>query len=380
MAETQSVRVATFNASLNRPARGELLAELAGGGSRQAQRVAQVIQLVRPNVLALMELDYDGTQQALDVFHNQYLMQSWNGSTAVHYPYRRQFASNTGIPIPYDLNHDGTIARPEDAQGFGRHEGQYAFSILSQLPLAFEEARTFQTLLWSAMPENLLPIADEQTPTGIRGEAAAILRLSSKNHVDLRLTDSGVHLLLAHPTPPIFDGSERRNARRNHDEIRLLADYLSPDSSDYIVDDAGREGGLPASEEFIILGDMNADPFDGVSFRDAIWQLLSHPRVLEDSAYGLLTPASRGGLQNADRPMPDMPEAAAEDERRRPRGNASFHTTVWKLRVDYVLPSVGLPVRSTGVFWPTEEHQHAYLASGTATSDHRLVWADIGLF
>ncbi|MDD9983610.1 MAG: hypothetical protein OXU81_20025, partial [Gammaproteobacteria bacterium] len=46
------------------------------------------------------------------------------------------------------------------------------------------------------------------------------------------------------------------------------------------------------------------------------------------------------------------------------------------LRVDYVLPSVGLNVVAAGVFWPVDG------APGTAlidASDHRLVWVDVTL-
>jgi hypothetical protein len=60
-----------------------------------------------------------------------------------------------------------------------------------------------------------------------------VLRLSSKSHwdvpIDIPLGDGvtkRVHMLLHHPTPPAFDGEEGRNLRRNHDEIRLFADYV----------------------------------------------------------------------------------------------------------------------------------------------------------
>lgn len=60
-----------------------------------------------------------------------------------------------------------------------------------------------------------------------------VLRLSSKSHwdvpIDIPLGDGvtqRVHMLLHHPTPPAFDGQEGRNLRRNHDEIRLFADYV----------------------------------------------------------------------------------------------------------------------------------------------------------
>lgn len=384
MNDRQIIRVAAFNVALNRPVRGQLQKELRRGDSRQAQRIAQIIQLVRPNVLALLELDWNGRDDALSALHDGYLMRSFSGTTPIEYPYRRQFPSNTGVRLPFDLNGDGKLALPEDAQGFGNHEGQYAFSILSQIPPAWDRMRSFQKLLWSSMPANLMPIADDETPSGIPRDAIDVLRLSSKNHVDLPLSDTNLHFIIAHPTPPVFDGEERRNALRNHDEIRLIADYVGagPEHdrpTDYLIDDAGHHGGLPGDAAFVILGDMNADPFDGVSHAGAIWQLLRHRRVNESSAYGLHTPASRGALQNAKRKDPDLPEAREHGGSRRRRGNSSFHTTIWNLRVDYCLPSSDLTVRRTGVFWPAEDSQHAHLVTGTACSDHRLVWADIEL-
>jgi hypothetical protein len=37
-----------------------------------------------------------------------------------------------------------------------------------------------------------------------------------------------VHFLVSHSTLPVFDGPEDRNGRRNFDEIRFWADYISP--------------------------------------------------------------------------------------------------------------------------------------------------------
>ena len=53
-----------------------------------------------------------------------------------------------------------------------------------------------------------------------------------------------MHFLVSHPTPPVFDGPEDRNGRRNHDEIRFWADYISPGQGGYIYDDEGVRGGL----------------------------------------------------------------------------------------------------------------------------------------
>ena len=54
-------------------------------------------------------------------------------------------------------------------------------------------------------------------------------------------------LLVAHPTPPVFDGPEDRNGRRNFDEIPLLGDYVTGRSGYIYDDDGGRGGPKPAS-------------------------------------------------------------------------------------------------------------------------------------
>ena len=69
-----------------------------------------------------------------------------------------------------------------------------------------------------------------------------------------------------------------------------IADYISPDRAEYLVDDAAGRGGLDAKEKFVILGDLNCDPVDGAGIRGAMDQLLKHPRVNSD-----FTPASKGG-------------------------------------------------------------------------------------
>ena len=174
---------------------------------------------------------------------------------------------------------------------------------------------------------------------------------------------------MAHPTPPVFDGPEDRNGRRNHDEIRLFADYVSTESAEYLVDDNGGAGGLSPKGEFVILGDMNADPLDGDSTDQAIDQLLNHPRIHPAVARGRLIPGSDGGEENARRPGD--------------QGKPRYDTAAWGLRVDYVLPSQGLKVAGSGVFWPVTTDPLARLVGfdgkTPASSDHRLVWVDIVL-
>ena len=65
-----------------------------------------------------------------------------------------------------------------------------------------------------------------------------------------------VHLFLSHPTPPVFDGDEDRNGRRNFDEIKFWVNYISGDS--LLYDDKGVKGGRNNKASFIIAGDLNA--------------------------------------------------------------------------------------------------------------------------
>jgi hypothetical protein len=229
---------------------------------------------VRPDVVLVNEFDFDAGGVSLDRFAENYLEVGPGGAAPIRYPYRFTAESNTGIPTGLDLNDDGEVGGGDDAFGFGLFPGQYGMAVYSRFPIAEEDVRTFQRFRWKDMPGNLLPTdfydAAEQE----------VLRLSSKSHWDIPIELGGrtVHLLASHPTPPTFDGPEDRNGRRNHDEIRFWADYVRPNRSDYIYDDEGDRGGLHRGARFVIAGDQNADPEDGDSYDDAIWQLLDHPR------------------------------------------------------------------------------------------------------
>jgi hypothetical protein len=110
--------------------------------------------------------------------------------------------------------------------------------------------------------------------------------------VPIDIGGTTVHFLVSHPTPPVFDGAEDRNGRRNHDEIRLWADYITPGAGGYIYDDAGGVGGLKPGSKFVIAGDQNSDPFDGDSVEGAAQQLIDNPRVNTT-----ITPRSDGAVE-----------------------------------------------------------------------------------
>ena len=366
-----TLRVATFNTSLYDEAHGGLIERLDLGDD-DARKIAATLQVVRPDVVLLNEFDYDAGGRAADLFQSRYLGVSQHGGEPIRYPYRYFAEVNTGVPSGLDLDGDGRVggtgrSRGEDAWGYGLHPGQYGMLVLSMHPIDAAAARSFRLLRWSTMPGALVPKFPDTGKPFYRDEVWRQLRLSSKSHWDLPIdTPLGrVHLLAAHPTPPVFDGPERRNAARNHDEVRLWAEYLTPGDKPWLCDDAGRCGGLPGGERFVIAGDYNADPADGASLPGTIQQLLEHPRVLRfatpRSEGAVAAAAAMGGGNVGQRSSP------AHD-------TASFGPRNGNYRVDYVLPSVGFAVTGSGVFWPREgERGFEWLDA----SDHRLVWVDL---
>lgn len=368
VADAHDVRVATYNASLNRGTEGELVRDLATPDDQQAKNIAEVIQTARPEILLVNEFDHDAAGEGARLFQENYLSVGQNGHAPIEYRYRYTAPVNTGVPSGLDLDQNGTVGGPDDAWGFGLFPGQYGMVIYSQHPILEDRIRTFQDFRWADMPGNVMP---EGYYTAKQERQ---LRLSSKSHWDVpvRIGGTSVHILAAHPTPPSFDGPEKRNQRRNHDEIRLWADYITGGkTAEYLYDDAGVHGGLPRGERFVILGDYNADPLDGDSWDGAIDQLLQNRRVRDPqprSAGAAEASVLQGGANRTHRGDPSLDTADFNDV-----------PAPGNLRVDMALPSRNLPLRGAGVFWPKQGEPGSEL-TGTypfPTSDHRLTWVDV---
>ena len=343
--QRNSIRFATFNVALNRRGDGELLKELQSGKSASAEKLAEVIQIVRPDVLLLNEVDYsDG--QAIVAFEEKFLAVPQNGQKPISYAHRFVAESNTGVDSGVDLNGDGKTGEPDDAFGFGAFPGQYAMAVLSSQKIDTDHVRTFQKFLWKDMPDAMWPVNPETKEPWYSDDAKEIFRLSSKSHWDLPIIvgNQTIHFLVSHPTPPVFDGDEDRNGKRNHDEIRIWADYISGDA-DYLHDDNGGKGGLADDAKFVIAGDLNADPNDGDSADGAMLQLTTHARINND-----FIPRSTGGESYA------VKQAGANAKHVGDPANdtGDFNdTSVGNVRIDYVLPSKELDGRSTAAyFWP----------------------------
>jgi hypothetical protein len=393
-------RFATFNASLNRGSAGLLTAHLSAPAiddpfRRQARNVAEVIQRVRPDVLLVNEFDplnnADGDPGPEELFRDNFLKVSQNGAQPIDYPHVFIAPSNTGVPSGMDLdNSGGAPGGPNDAFGFGFFPGQFGMVVYSRYPIDYANVRTFQLFEWKDMPEALLPDdprtsepADWYSPAELE-----VFRLSSKSHWDIPIEfgEKTVHFLVSHPTPPVFDDPPAFpagvdfNGRRNHDEIRFWADYVSPGKSGYIYDDDGVHGGLKPGELFVIAGDQNSDPLDGDSVPGSIQQLIEHPlvnaKLTPDSAGAVEATTLQGGANTTHESDPRFDTADFAD------------TAPGNLRADYVLPRKNLQLVDAGVFWPLQSDPLFRLTGvfdfgqwgqvgGFPTSDHRSVWIDV---
>ncbi|MEW6982998.1 endonuclease/exonuclease/phosphatase family protein [Colwelliaceae bacterium 6471] len=371
---TDSIRIATFNVSMEAlnympydkerktVAKGNELASALANNHQQIKNIAEIIQRVNPDIILLNEFDRaDDSHQSLKHFIEQYLAVSQNGQPAINFPYFYQGPVNTGVKAPFDMNNNGILDEvPADTYGFGHFPGHFGMALLSKYPIDIDNVRTFQLFKWRDMPDALQPIDPQTNSPWYDEKAWDNMRLSSKSHWDLpiNVNNHRIHILASHPTPPVFDGPEDRNGKRNHDEIRFWHDYISKEHSTYIYDDNKHYGGLAENVPFVIVGDQNASAVDGDAIKEGIVNLLTSDKLQDP------LPNSAGGKAH----QPDNP-------------NAINHTAYWGMRADYVLPSTyGWHVKDSGVFWPGEsDESYRLIKDRTASSDHRLVWVDLDL-
>ena len=369
---SSKLRIATFNVSMEAlnylpstpdktvDVKGNELALALAQDHQQIRNIAEIIQRVNPDIILLNEFDgNDAKHQSLKLFLSQYLAKSQQGNAAVNYPYFYQGPVNTGVATGYDLNNDGKIGKlPGDAYGYGHFSGHFSMALLSKYPIDVDKIRTFQLFKWRDMPNALMPVEQKTQRPWYSAQAWNNFRLSSKSHWDIPLNVNGneLYILASHPTPPVFDGPEDRNGKRNFDEIRFWTDYLTPSAASYIYDDNNNFGGLAKDKAFVILGDLNADAIDGNAIKTGIQRLTHHPRIIDPK------PSSDGGKMH-----------------RKDNPNAQHHTAFWGMRADYVLPAKAqLNVLDAGIFWPqVNEPEFRLVKDRAASSDHRLVWVDL---
>lgn len=294
------------------------------GQDAQIDAVLAIIADADADLLALQGIDYDLTLEALTRL-----------AEATGYPHSFALRPNTGMPTGLDMDGDGRLGGPRDAQGYGRFSGQGGMAVLSRYPIDADAVQDFSGLLWSDMPGALLPEKNDMPfPSA---EAQAAQRLSTTGHWIVPIEGPGgpFDLMTFHASPPVFDGPEDRNGRRNHDEIRLWSLVLD-----------GEIGTAPTGP-FVIAGDANLDPVDGDGIKTAIRDFLDRPDI----------------------------------QKLAPRGHSGTDTVDWTdpvpgdLRASYMLPSTHWRVIDSGVLWPAPEDPMAETAA--TASRHRLVWVDL---
>ncbi|WP_425040301.1 endonuclease/exonuclease/phosphatase family protein [Primorskyibacter sp. S187A] len=323
-----TLRLAFWDVRLSRDGPGILLRDILRERGDDLVAARAVIAQVAPDILVLSGIDTDAEGRTLAAFAD------FLGG----YPNQLTKVGNEGRLSGLDLNGDGRRNTAQDTLGFGNFPGNGGLAVLAREGMALSLEQDFTGLLWRDVPEAML------APGVLAEGAEAIQPLSSTGHWVVR---AGPLALLIHgATPPIFDGPEDRNGRRNHDEAALWSHVLDGHL------------GQPITGPFALMAKVNADPVDGEARNGAIQRLLADPRLQDPK------PTSLGAVQEA---TPGH------------RGDPALDTANWdepapgNLRADYILPSVDLDVLDAGVMWPAPGSEVAQLGN------HGLVWVDVRL-
>ncbi|TDS95061.1 hypothetical protein CLV87_1581 [Pelagimonas phthalicica] len=295
------LRVATWHGDFSRKGPGLLVRELAG--DKPVPGVASIAQ-ARPDILLLTNFDFDAGHVALGALQSRLRDQSWP------MPHLFALRPNTGLPTGVDVDGDGKLGGPRDAQGFGYFSGQGGQAILSRYPvrLVADHSGAF----WADAPGSLIAKDD---PVG------AAQRLSSSAHwaVEVEVDGAKVTLLTLAATPPVFDGPEDRNGRRNRDEV-LYWSHVLHDKAAF------------ADAPVVVLGNFNLDPDRGQGLHEAVAQVLAHDRLQD--------------------PLPKVPTVKWE--------------RAGEMRISYILPDQSLRIGKAEVMPPEPK-----------AGPHRLVWMDL---
>jgi hypothetical protein len=232
------------------------------------------------------------------------------------------------------------LGEVRDAQGWGRFAGEGGIAVLSRLPIG-PDVRDFSGFLWADLPGNLMPADDP---------ARDMQRLHTTGAYEVPIDLPGgksLRLLVFYASPPVFDGPEDRNGRRNHDEAAFWLRLL--------------EGGLsmpPPDGSFVLLGQTSLDPMDGEGRAQALRGLLDHP-ALQD-------PRPRGDHGRVE--LGQIGDPALD---------TALYDGLGGLRVEVILPSADLKVSAAGVMWPAGSDPMA--APLAEASRHFPIWVDLAL-
>lgn len=253
-----------------------------------------------PDVLLLTNIDHDADAAALTALRDTLAVRG------LDYPHLFTRRPNSGLITDIDLDGDGRTRGARDAMGYGRFAGDGGQAILSRYPISLMADHS--DALWIDTPGSL--IADTDPGRDIQRLASTAFWA-----VAVDAPDTPVTLLTIGATPPVFDGPEDRNGRRNHDEVLFWTHWM---------DD------LPGHR--VVIGYLNLDPDRGDGLRRAAQTLLADPRLQD--------------------PLPGQP------------------TVTWDstgpMRVSYILPDASLTVIDAGIMPPDDN-----------AGPHALIWVDV---
>jgi hypothetical protein len=343
----ETLRIATYSVDLSRKGPGLLFRDILGGEDPQIAATVRVIARANPDILLLVGFDYDLTGAALAAFEQEL------ARAATPFPYQFAARPNTGMATGLDLDRDSRRGGARDAQGYGTFAGQNGMAVLSKYPIDTTTIRDFSDYLWRDLPSADLPMQDGIA--FLTEDILKIQRLPSTAHWDVPVMIPGLgrlSLLTIAATPPVFDGPEDRNGRRNGDEIRFWQHYLD-----------GMLPFTPPRHPVVVLGKFNLDAFDSDGQHAAMQSLLAHPRLQDPQ------------------PRRAPVAGAPADENDGHTGDATLDTARFRappdgpgnLRVDYILPDTRLFVVDAGLLWP----QGAADADIALAGRHSLIWIDV---
>ena len=328
----ESFRVALFHTEFGRDGPGLFYRDILRGKDPQIEAGLRILRHIDADLLILGDIDHDHHRVALDALADRL------GT----YPHRFHPVPNRGVPSGLDLNGNGRLGDDDDRLGYGPFRGSGSIAVLSRFSLRADLVEDRTALPWLSLDGHIAP---EGTPPNVPLSTTVYLRLP------VELPDGALlNLILWHATPPVFDGPEDRNGRRNHDEARLVHEMLD-----------ATEGTV------LIAGFANLDPVDGDGRKEALRALLAHPRLQDrppESAGGR-DAALEAGVNVTHRGDPARDTVDWPDEPGRP-GN---------LRTDYLLPERSLTVLGSGVFWP--EEGALFGGEVRSASRHRILWMDL---
>ena len=286
--------------------------------------VRDAIVALQPDVLLLLDIDWDLNATALNAF--AHLLHD------AGHPMPHQFSPrpNTGIATGLDLDGNGLLGTADDAQGWAPFTGSGGMALLSRWPLDTAALVNHTEFLWRDLPNARLPQQDGQ----IFPNAAVfeVQRLASVAAWEVPVIAHEIPLTIMgyHAGPPAFGGRAQRNFNRNADETAFWRLRLDGDL------------GPPPTAPFVLMGDANLDPDGGDGSHADIRALLNHPALQDPQPDGIFP--GDGSRSRWTGHWPDGPGA---------------------LRVEYLLPSAALQVLNSGLIWPDPQARHA------------IVWVDI---